>query len=71
MFSQWSTRYGEWSAHKASNNVLLARRGKFTREVSDEGRHSRGEDHYSRGRAMNDSTGRIQNFIKTHQFSWF
>jgi len=71
MFSHWSTRYGDRSAREASNNASLARRGKFTREASDEGRHSRGEDQYSRGRAMNDSTGRMQNFIKTHQFSCF
>jgi len=27
MFSRWSTRYGEWAVHKASNKALLARRG--------------------------------------------
>jgi len=41
---------------KVSNKALLARRGGFTREASDEGRHSRGEDQRSRGRAMNNST---------------
>jgi len=52
MFSHRSTRYGEWSAHKASNNALLARRVEFTREASDEAHHSRGEDQYSQGWAM-------------------
>jgi len=71
MFSHRSTRYGEWSAHEASNNALLARRGEFTREVSDEAHHSRGKDQYSRGRAMNDNTGRMQFFSKSRLISWF
>jgi len=71
MVSRSTTRYGELSAHEASNNASLARRGRFTREASDEGRRSRGEDHYSRGRAMNDSMGRTQNFAKTRLISWF
>jgi len=71
MFSHRSTRYGEWFAREVSNNASLVRQGKFTREASDEGRHSRGEDQCSRGLAMNDSTRRMQNFIKTHQCSCF
>jgi len=71
MVPHWTTRYGELSAREASNNVSLARKGKFTREANDEGRRSQGEDHYSRGRVMSDNTGRTQKIAKINLISWF